>query len=1120
MNKKALSPILSVLGALLLAIVVGAFSASPFGEGEVAHAQTAPELTGLSLALSDASVGALTHDIPTPFDPKKRSYTARVANVNNAIVVNATAEGTVTLNIDGQAVTSGSAITVNLSVGSKVINIRLRENGSSSVYTVRVTRVPSTASSDTKLSSLSLTGVTLSPEFDSGKRTGYTDRVPNSVNLTTVTARAATFGAVVDIRYASADTFNTTAFDTTGSPADAADVVELAETTVRTGGPTTIAIRVRAVDVSTVGYYTVTITRAPVSSDTTNDAKLGTTGLALVEEASSTAISPSPTFNPDKTAYTASVSYDVRSTTVTATAADDGATVTLTSDTDDSIEDTNTESNVFTDQIDLKVGANVITIKVDAEDAIATKTYTVTVTRASATASTDANLSSLSLSSVTLSPAFDPGKTAYRALVPNFVNLTVVTASASDSDALVDIKYAGADTFDTTAFGITGSPADAADVVELAETTAGAGGPTTIAIRVRAANGVATKYYTVTITRAPVSSDTTNDAKLGTTGLALVEEASSTAISPSPTFNPDKTAYTASVSYDVRSTTVTATAADDGATVTLTSDTDDSIEDTNTESNVFTDQIDLKVGANVITIKVDAEDAIATKTYTVTVTRASATASTDANLSSLSLSSVTLSPAFDPGETVYEALVPNSVSTTTVRFGTSDSGALVAIKSTTEDISESTTQAQLATAFNADTSTDADPNNVVVLATGTTSILLRVTAANGLEKKYYKVAVNRVSGNASDNASLNASTFRLATVARPDTAGSPIGPATPNNPDLYLNMPFISTRTAYTTTAARTQSDITLVASPTEPAAIVTVTSDRDDDVKPFDTGSDNTPAYIVDLKHGPNLITIKVTAPDAVSTMTYTVMVTRMGSTDSSLYSLSLSGITLAPAFAAGTTDYMSAETLDTDATMTTVMAMTNHGGASVAISSDRDDDIGDDNVVDLHPGANVITVMVTSEDQSAMTSYMVTINVVASNDATLSSLMLSGVTLMPAFASGTMNYTATVASDVAMTTVTAMPMHPGATVSGTGAVNLAAGDNVIRVTVTAEDGTTSQTYTVTVTVPLTPSSLFEQYDVNDNMVIDKDEALTAIDDYLFHGTITKEQMLDIVDLYLFGTA
>ena len=113
--------------------------------------------------------------------------------------------------------------------------------------------------------------------------------------------------------------------------------------------------------------------------------------------------------------------------------------------------------------------------------------------------------------------------------------------------------------------------------------------------------------------------------------------------------------------------------------------------------------------------------------------------------------------------------------------------------------------------------------------------------------------------------------------------------------------------------------------------AIVMVTSDRDDKVDAVDVANGVPAHHKVDLKHGPNVFTITVTAGDAVTMQTYTVTVTRTGAGDSSLYSLSLSGITLEPAFAAGTTEYMSAETLSSDATMTTVTAAANHGGYQI---------------------------------------------------------------------------------------------------------------------------------------------------------------------------------------------
>ena len=48
--------------------------------------------------------------------------------------------------------------------------------------------------------------------------------------------------------------------------------------------------------------------------------------------------------------------------------------------------------------------------------------------------------------------------------------------------------------------------------------------------------------------------------------------------------------------------------------------------------------------------------------------------------------------------------------------------------------------------------------------------------------------------------------------------------------------------------------------------------------------------------------------------------------------------------------------------------------------------------------------------------------------------------------------------------------------------------------------------------------SELIDRYDTNSNGRIDKSEALAAVVDYLFHGTLTKEQALQVVNLYLFG--
>ena len=91
--------------------------------------------------------------------------------------------------------------------------------------------------------------------------------------------------------------------------------------------------------------------------------------------------------------------------------------------------------------------------------------------------------------------------------------------------------------------------------------------------------------------------------------------------------------------------------------------------------------------------------------------------------------------------------------------------------------------------------------------------------------------------------------------------------------------------------------------------------------------------------------------------------------------------------------------------------------------------------------------------------------------SEARLHSLELSGVTLAETFDTDTQTYIATTTAE--KTTVTTTPLDPDATaviklngtVDADGTVNLAAGSNVITVEVTAQDGTTMQTYTVTVT-------------------------------------------------------
>lgn len=96
-------------------------------------------------------------------------------------------------------------------------------------------------------------------------------------------------------------------------------------------------------------------------------------------------------------------------------------------------------------------------------------------------------------------------------------------------------------------------------------------------------------------------------------------------------------------------------------------------------------------------------------------------------------------------------------------------------------------------------------------------------------------------------------------------------------------------------------------------------------------------------------------------------------------------------------------------------------------------------------------------------------------SNDATLGALALSAGTLSPAFASGTTVYACTVPNDAASLTVTPTTQDANATVrvnnvpvasgNASAGLPLQVGLNPITILVTAQDGTTTRTYTVAVT-------------------------------------------------------
>ncbi|WP_424101059.1 BspA family leucine-rich repeat surface protein [Planktomarina sp.] len=233
-------------------------------------------------------------------------------------------------------------------------------------------------------------------------------------------------------------------------------------------------------------------------------------------------------------------------------------------------------------------------------------------------------------------------------------------------------------------------------------------------------------------------------------------------------------------------------------------------------------------------------------------------------------------------------------------------------------------------------------------------------------------------------------------------------------------------------------------------------------DGTPVNLNATGTGTQSVILTAQPNAgqtVNIVVTAPDG-STLAYSLTIFHQ-SNDATLAQISLSAGSLSPSFASGTFSY----TATVANSVNSVLAITipNEFNATILING------GSSQSVPLSQGNNVVSIQVTSQDGTSVLTY--TVNIMRqSNDASLSALSLSSGSLSPSFASGTTAYTASVANSVSSITVSPTTSDANATVTVNGAapttpVSLAVGSNAVTVQVTAQDGFTTQSYTVAVT-------------------------------------------------------
>jgi hypothetical protein len=246
-----------------------------------------------------------------------------------------------------------------------------------------------------------------------------------------------------------------------------------------------------------------------------------------------------------------------------------------------------------------------------------------------------------------------------------------------------------------------------------------------------------------------------------------------------------------------------------------------------------------------------------------------------------------------------------------------------------------------------------------------------------------------------------------------------------------LTPTFTKDTTEYHLTTSKTNLEFTTI-QPTEPNATYEILNNHD-----FTTGR--------------NTVTIKVTAPDEVTTKEYKLIVTKEGSKNNNLANLEVVGYPIKPKFHKGVTLYTTEVANDVN---------------SVVIRATKEDEgatVTGDGLKVISTGENYFEIVVTSETGDKKV-YTVLITKEESDNNYLASLSVSEGTLSPDFNKETNNYTLTVPNEIDSVVINGKTEDINATVNGFQTHHLVVGENHIPITVTSESGLVN-IYNITIT-------------------------------------------------------
>jgi len=788
-----------------------------------------------AIASLDLSAGSVSRD----YEAGQNFYTAIVGYDITSMSVTPTVvdpKATISVNaVDVESGTASNAIPLHIGNNNIFTIIVTAEDGTKATYQIDVTRQ---GSSNAKLSNITLSSGTMNEVFNS-EVANYTQTIANGTTSLTVTPISEDAGATIKVN------------NTLVSSGSASNAVTLAN------GINLITVEVTAADASTVKRYKIS-----VEKHASNNANLR--DLTISESSFTTA------FSKNTISYDASVEKPITSITVTPTVEAIGATVKVNGF---SLPSGSTSSN-----IPLAIGSNTILVDVTSIDTTTSKTYTINIERL---LSKIVELTDFTIPGVTISPAFDANTTSYTATVPNETNSVTGSATLLDTTGSFTINT------ESVASGGTSSPisllvgnSNVVDVLVTAEdgviqknysvrirrlqnTNADLGalalsdGTLSPAFDPSVTSYTATVRYTtnsITVTpttfmpeaysvsvkgtdvpsstaSSPISLCvcsnsvpivvTAEDVSFSQTySLAVTRQAASgenrlsnltfSAGTLSQAFDPVLTNYIGNVSNSASTIDVTPTLWDSYATV--------KVNGISTPSGVPVN-IPLSEGSNTIQVSATSENGT-TNSYTIIMNRA---LSDDATLSSLTLGSLILSPAFDGGTTAYTTTATNLDSDLLITPIANHRDAISVINGMT-----------------------ANPTAGLNLDIGANTINVVVTAQDSVSTNTYTITLNRPTDVAATNADLS--------------------DLIPNSGD--LDVVFDPNTLSYSVTAGYVSETISFTATKADQTATISV------------NGIDSISGEMgpaIDLTEGSTTpVSIIVTAGDGSTTKTYTINVTR----------------------------------------------------------------------------------------------------------------------------------------------------------------------------------------------------------------------------------------------------